>query len=333
MPKEFDWEKQTFRQYLIKFSYIGTGYSGLAYTDEATRTIEREIFRCLMLTKMIKSRETCNFSRCGRTDAGVHAAGNYMSISLREGIDHLYVLNKVLATDIVFLSKVEVDSDFNARFRCRQRIYKYYQPVWVGLDVAKMHAASQLLVGEHDFRNFCKMDVSATVNYVRTIFGVKFNLDIERSVVEIEVSGNGFLWHMIRCIIAILLLIGEGAESPELILDLLDLEKTPRKPLYPLAHPGGLVLFDCYYPGIDPEKFQPSEATLRPHREALAEHLRLAKVLQCMNGIDSVCAIPNWTQRKNPHKPLKNRATGPSLEEKVATLKRKLDKASDTQID
>lgn len=322
--KEFDFSTAQFAQFLIKFSYVGTAYSGLAYTDEATPTIEREIFRALLKTRMIQDRQSCKFSRCGRTDSGVHAAGNYLCLSLRTGIDHIRVLNKVLPRDIRFLAIREVSADFNARFKCTGRCYKYFQPVWQGLDVALMEVAAQQLVGSHDFRNFCKMDVAATTNYVRCIYGVSFRLDEPKSVLEIEIIGNGFLWHQIRCIVAILLLIGEQLEEASLISKLLDLEQTPRKPLYPLADPSGLVLYDCNFEGIN-FTLEEAHGPLTAHRETLASHLRLSAVMQAINGLPTVAAgsIPNWFERRS-HKPIANRGTGPSLDEKVASHKRKL---------
>lgn len=332
MGKEYDWSKVEFKQFLIKLSYVGTNYQGVAYQDENTATVEREIFRGLMLTKLIKSRDTCNFSRCGRTDTGVHAAGNYISISLRvkPHVDHLAIANKVFPTDIRFLAMREVAADFSARFKCKRRVYRYFQPVWAGLDLARMQRAAQRFVGEHDFRNFCKMDVAATTNFKRRIFGVDFHLDESKSVVTIEVNGNAFLWHMIRCIVAILLLIGEGLEEETLISDLLDLEKTPRKPLYPLADPSGLVLYDCFFDIEPPFTAQECTKTLKAHRAHLGETLRMAAVLQAINGLDHTQAgsLPEWNDRKN-YREIRRRGTCPSLEEKIEnhsnSLKRKAD--------
>lgn len=330
--KEYDWSKAEFQQYLIKFSYVGTNYQGVAYQDEDTPTVEREIFRALCLTKMIKSRETCNFSRCGRTDAGVHAAGNYLSIALRSKpvIDHLVVANKVLPSHIRLLAIRSVDPDFCARFRCHGRVYKYFQPVWKGLDISRMESAAKLLIGEHDFRNFCKMDVAATINFKRRIYSVEFKLDQAKSVLEIEVNGNAFLWHQIRCIVAILLLIGEGLEEESLITDLLDIEGMPRKPLYPLADPSGLVLYDCFFRDIDPP-FTIDECgeTLKAHRGHMAETLRMACVLQAINGMDHTEAgsVEKWIDRRN-YREMRARGTCPSLEEKLKNhnaKKRKMD--------
>lgn len=337
--KTYDWSKVAFQQFLVKFSYVGTNYQGVAYQDEDTPTVEREIFRALALTKMIKSREECNFSRCGRTDAGVHAAGNYMCLSLRvkPAIDHLNVINKLLPKDIRLLAMRPVAADYSARFRCRRRIYKYFQPVWKGLDIEKMKAASQKLVGEHDFRNFCKMDVAATTNFKRRIYSVEFRLDEAKSVLEIEVNGNAFLWHQIRCIVAILLVIGEGLEDDDLITDLLDVEKTPRKPLYPLADPSGLVLYDCIFEDIHPPfSIQECTETLKSHRAQLGETLRMACVLQAVNGVSHTEAgsLLPWQDRK-AYREIRLRGTCPSLEEKLDNhnnkKKRKIDQVNEVE--
>jgi tRNA pseudouridine38/39 synthase len=334
--KEYDWSKVEFQQFLIKFSYVGTNYQGVAYQDEATPTVEREIFRVLTLTKMIRARETCNFSRCGRTDTGVHAAGNYMSIALRvnPAIDHLAVVNKLLPNDIRLLAMRPVPSDFSARFKCRRRIYKYFQPVWKGLDIDKMQRAAQRLVGEHDFRNYCKMDVEATTNFKRRIFSVNFRVDQPKSVLEIEVNGNAFLWHQIRCIVAVLLAVGEGLEDEQLVSDLLDIHKMPRKPFYALADPSGLVLYDCVFDIEPPFTVEECSETLRGHRAHLSETLRMACVLQAVNGLSHTEAgsVLPWQERK-AYREIRKRGTCPSLEEKIESSKkrRKLDEVNEVE--
>ena len=335
--KEYDWSKVQFQQFLIKFSYVGTNYQGVAYQDENTATVEREIFRVLTLTKMIKARDACNFSRCGRTDTGVHAAGNYLSIALRvvPAIDHLAVVNKLLPPDIRLLAMRPVASDFSARFKCKRRVYKYFQPVWEGLDVGKMERAAQRLVGEHDFRNYCKMDVEATTNFKRRIFSVKFSVDEQKSVVEIEVNGNAFLWHQIRCIVAVLLAVGEGLEDESLVSDLLDIENMPRKPLYALADPSGLVLYDCVFDIDPPFSVEECKETLRGHRAHLAETLRMSSVLQAINGMSHTMAgsIAPWQERK-AYREIRKRGTCPSLEEKIeSSKKRKKIQQADEEIE
>ena len=80
-----------------------------------------------------------------------------------------------------------------------------------------MREAAGYLIGNHDFRNFCKMDVVNVTNFVREIFEANImpfmnnndNND-EQSIWMLEIKGIAFLWHMVRCIMAILLLVGEG---------------------------------------------------------------------------------------------------------------------------
>jgi len=96
------------------------------------------------------------------------------------------------------------------------------------------------LVGEHDFQNFCKIDkTAADKTTMRRIISVQANLcDSENTITnetpnpyrlcEIEIHGQSFLWHQIRCIISLLILVGQGKEKPEVIRDLLDLTKTPK---------------------------------------------------------------------------------------------------------
>lgn len=67
-------------------------------------------------------------------------------------------------------------------------------------------------------------------------------------MLEIIVEGSSFLWHQIRCIIAILILIGQGKESPSLIDDMLDIEKYPSKPQYTMSSELPLCLFECEFP-------------------------------------------------------------------------------------
>ena len=71
------------------------------------------------------------------------------------------------------------------------------------------------------------------------------------STIELVVVGSSFLWHQIRCIVAVLLLIGQGKEPPSIIDDLLDIEKYPCKPQYTICSETPLVLFDCQYENVE----------------------------------------------------------------------------------
>lgn len=80
--------------------------------------------------------------------------------------------------------------------------------------------------------------------------GIKYKFLIRYSTVELVVEGSSFLWHQIRCIVAILLLIGERKEEPTIIDDLLNIEKYPCKPQYTMCSESPLILFDCQYENI-----------------------------------------------------------------------------------
>lgn len=174
-------------------------------------------------------------------------------------------LNGVLPEEIRILDAAFVDDDFNARFNCIEREYRYFF-LRKDMDIDLMRKASQDLVGKHDFRNFCKFNVMATTNYIRRInsieihevHDVKFNPwfdeDGKRKEVKnpfdqlyIKIRANAFLWHQIRCIVTILFNIGLKIDSPDAIKDLLDIEKNPRRPGYHFANPHYLVLSDCVF--------------------------------------------------------------------------------------
>lgn len=96
-----------------------------------------------------------------------------------------------------------------------------------------MRRAAQLFVGEHDFRNFCKMDVgNGVVKFTRKIFDIQIEeLDDKNSsytMCRLKLFGQAFLWHQVRCIVAVLFLIGRGMEDISIIQELLDVERNPR---------------------------------------------------------------------------------------------------------
>ncbi|KAI0124456.1 pseudouridine synthase [Hypoxylon sp. NC0597] len=155
------------------------------------------------------------------------------------------------------------------------------------LDIEAMRVAAKKFEGAHDFRNFCKVDSSKlNMNFERKIFEsdiveVKdaetalpfLNRDEFRpastsdvashvgpgerlpKVYYFHVRGTAFLWHQIRCMVAIIFMVGQGLEDPSVIDILLDIEAEPRRPNYQLADETPLVLWDCILPRDDnPEK-------------------------------------------------------------------------------
>ena len=95
-----------------------------------------------------------------------------------------------------------------------------------------MRRAAQSLVGERDFRNFCKMDVgNGVVQFTRKIFDIQIEeLDDKNSsytMCRLKLLGQAFLWHQVRCIVAVLFLVGQGKEDVSITQELLDVEQNP----------------------------------------------------------------------------------------------------------
>lgn len=107
--------------------------------------------------------------------------------------------------------------DFSARFDCISRTYKYYFPQG-DLDLEKLNQAGQYLLGTHDYRNFCKMDVAnGVVSYIRQITSVeakKLQNNAEScnpfDMCCLTIVGRAFLWHQIRCIVSVLFRVASG---------------------------------------------------------------------------------------------------------------------------
>ena len=156
------------------------------------------------------------------------------------------------------------------------------------LDIEAMRDGARRLVGLHDFRNFCKVDPSKQItNFERHIFFadieevdprtgpvgyvsqdgfqqfqesyvdgrqirdgdlVEAGLPSTPRIYSFTVHGSAFLWHQVRCMVAVLFLIGQGLEPPSLVSDLLDTKSNPRKPTYEMATDAPLVLWDCIFP-------------------------------------------------------------------------------------
>ena len=283
--RPFDFAKYARRRIAFKFLYLGWDYQGFAAQENTKNTIEEELFTALVKSKLIEKRDGTNYSRCGRTDKGVSAFGQVIALDVRsnklaavaneeEGMDsenvknvdlmkgmdtelpYVQILNRLLPPDIRVVAYTPVPEDFDARFSCKTRVYKYFFPA-ADLDIDLMHEAAQKLVGEHDFRNFCKVDVGNNVNhFTRNIvsFSVRRIADTQQKsphdMCEIVIEGLAFLWHQVRCMVAVLMLVGVRLEKPDVLDHMLDIDACPKKPQYNMASEIPLVLFDCRFDNI-----------------------------------------------------------------------------------
>ncbi|XP_064543203.1 tRNA pseudouridine(38/39) synthase [Drosophila montana] len=285
--RKFNWASAHTRHVLIKVMYFGWDYQGFACQEDSMDTIEAYLFRALIRTCLIESRATSNYHRCGRTDKEVSAFCQVISIDLRSKhapdvqmepealsseIDYCSLLNRVLPKNIQCMSWMPLRNPaYSARFDCISRTYRYYFPKG-DLDIEAMRIACQSLVCHGDFRNFCKMDVhNGVTNYMRNLQGAAIkpcdSTDLQMhsnsgyAMYYLEIQGNAFLWHQIRCIMAVLLLVGQKHEQPCIISKLLDVVSNPCKPQYTPAIGLPLNLFRCEFRTHSTRQINPSTSS------------------------------------------------------------------------
>ncbi|KDP27512.1 hypothetical protein JCGZ_20152 [Jatropha curcas] len=341
------------RRYVaLKVMYFGQRFYGFSSEGQMDPTVESEIFKALERTRLlIGEKKEIQYSRCGRTDKGVSAVGQVIALFLRsklknvgavdkfsgeseehneEEIDYVRVLNRVLPNDIRILGWCPVPNDFNARFSCLSREYKYF--FWGdNLNLLAMESASKKFIGEHDFRNFCKMDAANVHNYRRHITSFEIlpcNMRFEgNQLCEIKIRGSAFLWHQVRCMVAVLFMVGQGLESPDVIDLLLDADRTPRKPQYPMAPEIPLVLHSCEFEDLRFTCSTDAGQALRTHLENECQLYQLQAaifheaLLSCLPFSNDRSSFNNGTvKKKASHIPLMLRPTEPSYGERRAKL-------------
>lgn len=363
------------RHIALHLGYFGKNYKGFACQKHMTETIEHHLFQALKKACLITDISTANYSRCGRTDKGVSALGQVITLTVRsqlpydalphssrlapalslplmtappiekqvdieacsapvEGsgddqrvaaqklaktsssngpttitkeLDYPWILNNLLPRDIFILGWAACPSlSYKARFNTKMRAYRYFFTKRE-VDVELMREAAAYLIGEHDFRNFCKLDVLNVRNFVRKIDSIKFVLNEKKlrktdapsnasreadyeDIYYCEITGNAFLWHQIRCIMAVLFLVGRKLEKPGVVAELLDLEQFPARPIFSFASEQPLVLHESVYTDLsfkyDIKTLQRLYSTLQERKRELETELLLTNnVLDEINSL------------------------------------------------
>lgn len=207
-------------------------------------------------------------------------------------MDYATMLNKSLPDDIRVVGWCEVSAEFSSRFSAAHRGYRYFF-LQKERKIEAMKKAASYLIGYHDFRNICKLDVANVTNFKREIFSADIvaydqcSSDPTRSVWMLEIKGVAFLWHMVRCIMAVLLMVGEHDESPEVVKTLLDIEQYPSKPHYRMAAEDPLVLHECGYDNLHICTLPKNLWNLTAHYEALEEQHIIA-AMRARNSLQYV---------------------------------------------
>ena len=181
--------------------------------------------------------EEVNLIASGRTDAGVHAFGQVANFNTETKLPIEKIakaINSKLKKSIVIKSAEEVDEQFHSRYSVHSKTYRYiinnsengtaiYRDLEYHypfkLDAEKMNEAIKYFEGEHDFKGF-KASGTSSKSSVRTIYEGTVWRDGDR--INIEITGNGFLYNMVRIIAGTLLEVGEGKITPEEIPNIIN---------------------------------------------------------------------------------------------------------------
>lgn len=243
------------RRIKLTVAYDGTNYCGWQVQNNEI-TVEGVLNK--VLTKQLK--EEIVVIGASRTDSGVHSMGNvavFDTESTIPGERFLYVVNQKLPDDIVVVKSEEVPLDWHPRHQDSRKTYEYHifnakipNPtkrlytnfVSFDLDVDLMREGAKYLLGEHDFAGFCSIKTSAKTT-VRTIYDLQVIRKGEEII--IRVTGNGFLYNMVRIIAGVLIRVGRGYYPPEKVLELL--EGRERTGEANTAPPQGLCLMGIEY--------------------------------------------------------------------------------------
>lgn len=243
------------RRIKLVISYDGTNYcgwqvqpNGVSIQSTLQKAIEDLVGEKIMLTG------------ASRTDSGVHALGQVAVFDTNRNIPDWQfagAVNQRLPRDIVIQESKEVPGEFHPRYNDsiktyqykilnrrrplpKERLYSYFVPRTVNIDAMKKAAA--YICGTHDFHNFCsqRSNVKSTV---RTVYSC--NIDEENEFILLTITGNGFLYNMVRIIIGTLLNVGYGHKKPEHVKEMLEEEE--RKIAGPTAPAHGLTLMEIKY--------------------------------------------------------------------------------------
>lgn len=240
-------------------AYDGTNYHGSQIQNNG-ETIEGVLKR--ELSSLLN--EEINLIGASRTDAGVHARGNVYVFDTQSRIPpekFTYALNARLPEDIRIQESCEVADDFHPRHQDTVKTYEYrvlnrklplpeYRLyahfTYEDLNVEKMNEACKYFLGEHDFASFCAAG-SQVESTVREIYDLHVKKD--GGLLTISVTGNGFLYNMVRIIAGTLLKVGGGHILPEEIEGII--EGKDRQLAGPTAPAKGLTLVKIRYPDCE----------------------------------------------------------------------------------
>ena len=197
----------------------------------------------------------------GRTDSGVHALGQVANFKTNSNIaieKFPIAINSKIKKSFLIRSAEEVEENFHSRLTCKRKTYRYVinnskygtaiyrnleTHIPIKLDVEKMKSAIKYFEGEHDFKAF-KASGTSSKSSVRTIFKAEI-IEKDNERIWIELTGNGFLYNMVRIIAGTLVDVGLGKIEPDEILKIMNSKK--RENAGKTLPPQGLYLVKVDY--------------------------------------------------------------------------------------
>lgn len=244
------------RTYKLTIAYDGTRYKGWQRQGLIGNTIQQIVEECI--SKLLGYEIEIDGS--GRTDAGVHARGQVVSmqVSGKLSVSFLDDVNEVLPEDVKVCAVELMPNGFHGRYNATAKRYSYlvdtrevpsvfcrkyacHYPF--ELDVPSMKAAAKWMIGTHDFSAFT--DDKTEKSKKRTIHDI--TIEENGFMLKISFYGNGFLYHMVRILTGTLLQIGVGEKCALDVKEMLD--KKDRSLAGFLAPAKGLCLEEVYYGG------------------------------------------------------------------------------------
>lgn len=205
----------------LTIEYNGANFSGWQ-KQIGKRTIQGELETAF--AKLCPNENNIVVEGSGRTDSGVHALGQVASVKIDNPIPTnkcKSVLNSLLPKDIRIKKIENADETFHARFSAKKKTYKYivklgedvsaFESEFIAIypykkiDMRAMKKASKVLIGKHDFHAFCSADTNVT-NFEREIYDIKISR--RKNMLDFEITGNGFLYNMVRIVVGTLLEFG-----------------------------------------------------------------------------------------------------------------------------
>ena len=221
----------------FRVAYLGSRFYG-SQIQAASRTVEGEFIAACRRLGLFDDWRKAHFCSAGRTDRGVHARGQVIAFTTDEPGRAVETINLQLPPDLWCSGWAGVPEGFHPRYDAVSRTYRYYFPE-PPADIAAMEQSARHFLGIHNFSNFAR---AGDRNPERNILGVRIGR--EDRFVFFEVTAESFLWHQVRCMAAVLLLVGNHGTDEDAVRRYLT--SGPDRPVSP-APAEGLVLWetDC----------------------------------------------------------------------------------------